>query len=50
MKKLLHKQESGSKKPKKGAVPAPPSGEKKKISIGLICMSTSITLAGKTSA
>jgi leucyl-tRNA synthetase len=49
MKKLLHKQESGSKKPKKGAVPAPPSG-KKKISIDLIYMSTSITLAGKISA
>ncbi|EER92418.1 hypothetical protein BDA96_01G434100 [Sorghum bicolor] len=33
--KLLQKQESGSKKPKKGAAPAPPS-EKKKMSIGLI--------------
>jgi len=30
MRKLLQNQESGSKKPKKGAVPAPPSGGKKK--------------------
>ncbi|CAL5093003.1 unnamed protein product [Urochloa decumbens] len=35
MRKLLQKQESGSKKPKKGAVPAPPSDEKK-MDIGLI--------------
>ncbi|CAN6198747.1 unnamed protein product [Urochloa humidicola] len=35
MRKLLQKQESGSKKPKKGAVPAPPS-EEKKMNIGLI--------------
>ncbi|CAN6335467.1 unnamed protein product [Urochloa humidicola] len=34
-KKLLQKQESGSKKPKKGAAPAPPS-EEKKMNIGLI--------------
>jgi leucyl-tRNA synthetase len=33
--KLLQKQESGSKKPKKGAAPAPPA-EEKKMSIGLI--------------
>ncbi|CAD6249899.1 unnamed protein product [Miscanthus lutarioriparius] len=35
MRKLLQEQESGSKKPKKGAAPAPPS-EEKKMSIGLI--------------
>ncbi|CAD6242919.1 unnamed protein product [Miscanthus lutarioriparius] len=35
MRKLLQEQESGSKKPKKGAAPAPPSKEKK-MSIGLI--------------
>jgi leucyl-tRNA synthetase len=35
MRKLLQEQESGSKKPKKGATPAPPSKEKK-MSIGLI--------------
>ncbi|KAF8694955.1 hypothetical protein HU200_038064 [Digitaria exilis] len=35
MRKLLQKQESGSKKPKKGAAPAPLS-EEKKMSVGLI--------------
>jgi leucyl-tRNA synthetase len=35
MRKLLQEQESGSKKPKKGATPAPPSKEKK-MSIGLV--------------
>ncbi|CAN6183152.1 unnamed protein product [Urochloa humidicola] len=35
MRKLLQKQESGSKKPKKGAAPAPLS-EEKKMNIGLI--------------
>ncbi|CAO2038956.1 unnamed protein product [Urochloa humidicola] len=35
MRKLLQKQESGFKKPKKGAVPTPPSDEKK-MNIGLI--------------
>jgi leucyl-tRNA synthetase len=34
MRKLLQKQESGSKKPKKGAAPSPPEGNK--MSIGLI--------------
>ncbi|KAJ1261107.1 hypothetical protein BS78_09G002900 [Paspalum vaginatum] len=36
MRKLLQKQESGPKKPKKGAAPAPPPSEENKMSIGLI--------------
>ncbi|KAF7070353.1 hypothetical protein CFC21_075876 [Triticum aestivum] len=36
MRKLLKAQESGSKKPKKGAAPLPPSSEGNKLTVGLI--------------